>query len=99
MAVAKLEAVWPEGNEYRVPSGRVRCTENLMPCVTSWVTICARTRSDPTAATRGLPDACPTTWTAMAPAICTAAPPMVSPGPSAEPIDDDREKVLVTRVV
>jgi hypothetical protein len=57
--VAKVVDVWPEGNDSAVPSGRVRSAAYLMPIVSDWVRIWARTRSAPSDAVRGLPDTRP----------------------------------------
>src|SRR6187399_3230777 len=52
-AVVNALDVWPDGNEYDVPSGspgRLRLTENFTPCVTTALIACALTRSAPKSA-------------------------------------------------
>src|SRR5215208_250613 len=49
-AVVKAPDVWPDGNEYDLPSGlpgRLRRTANFTPCVTTALIACALTRSAP----------------------------------------------------
>src|SRR5215510_4279478 len=74
-AVAKDAAVCPDGNEYDVPSGRVRPTVNLIPCTIVSVMIWALTRSAPMAASLLCPVARPIEYAAKAPPSCAYVDP------------------------